>query len=144
MRPTNLKELKESGWESRNVKEELQANFTAVLKSGAPLFPGVVGYENTVIPEISLAVLAGHDMLFLGEKGQAKSRLMRRLADFLDEAIPYLDLPKYRSAKIPIIQLQVRPNNFSPPTTIRMSLSHGGIAMIVTRRGWHLEQNLPM
>ena len=94
MRPTNLKELKESGWESRNVKEELQANFTAVLKSGAPLFPGVVGYENTVIPEISLAVLAGHDMLFLGEKGQAKSRLMRRLADFLDEAIPYLDLPE--------------------------------------------------
>ena len=94
MRPTNLKALKESGWESRNVKEELQANFTAVLKSGVPLFPGVVGYENTVIPEISLAILAGHDMLFLGEKGQAKSRLMRRLADFLDEAIPYLDLPE--------------------------------------------------
>ena len=59
MHPTNLKELKESGWESRNIKEELQANFTAVLKSGVPLFPGVVGYENTVIPEISLAVLAG-------------------------------------------------------------------------------------
>ena len=58
MRPTNLNELKESGRESRNVKEELQANFTAVLKSGVPLFPGVVGYENTVIPEISLAILS--------------------------------------------------------------------------------------
>lgn len=94
MRPTNLKELKESGWQSRSVKEELQANFIQMLKSGTPLFPGVVGYDNTVIPEISLAILAGHDMLFLGEKGQAKSRLMRRLGDFLDEVIPYLDLPE--------------------------------------------------
>ncbi|MBK95451.1 MAG: magnesium chelatase [Planctomycetaceae bacterium] len=94
MRPSNLKELKQTGWQSRSVKEEIQSNFTRLLQSGEALFPGVVGYENTVIPEISLAVLAGHDMLFLGEKGQAKSRLMRRLADFLDEAIPYLDLPE--------------------------------------------------
>ena len=56
MRPTNLNELKESGWESRNVKEELQANFTAALKSGVPLFPGVVGYENTVIPDGSMVL----------------------------------------------------------------------------------------
>ncbi|MCP4510087.1 MAG: magnesium chelatase, partial [Fuerstiella sp.] len=56
-------------------------------------FPGIHGFENTVIPEISLALLAGHDMLFLGEKGQGKSRLMREMSRFMDDEIPYLDLP---------------------------------------------------
>ena len=93
MRATNLKELKESGWESRSVKAEIQSNFVKLLESGELLFPGVLGYDNTVIREISLALLSGHDMLFLGEKGQAKSRMMRRLSDLLDEAIPYLDIP---------------------------------------------------
>lgn len=64
-----------------------------MLSTGQELFPGIVGYDNTVIPEVSLALLAGHDMLFLGEKGQGKSRMMRALPRFLDEAIPYLDLP---------------------------------------------------
>jgi magnesium chelatase subunit I len=64
-----------------------------MLRSGEELFPGIVGYDDTVIPEINIAILAGHDMLFLGEKGQAKSRLMRLLVGFLDEAIPYLDDP---------------------------------------------------
>jgi magnesium chelatase subunit I len=64
-----------------------------MLDAGEPLFPGILGYDNTVIPEINLALIAGHDMLFLGEKGQAKSRLMRSLVRFLDDAIPYLDLP---------------------------------------------------
>lgn len=75
------------------MKEEIRNNFTKALSSGELLFPGVVGYESTVIPEISLAILAGHDMLFLGEKGQAKSRIMRCLARFLDDAIPFLDHP---------------------------------------------------
>jgi magnesium chelatase subunit I len=92
-RPNNLKDLLASGWQSRSVKEELRHNFTKKLAEGEELFPGIVGYDNTVIPEISLAILAGHDMLFLGEKGQAKSRLMRSLTRFLDAAIPYLDLP---------------------------------------------------
>jgi magnesium chelatase subunit I len=64
-----------------------------MLRAGDELFPGIIGYENTVLPEISLAILAGHDMLFLGEKGQAKSRLMRSLVRFLDDAIPYIDHP---------------------------------------------------
>src|SRR5206468_10815988 len=68
-------------------------NFLAMLQRGAELFPGIIGYDSTVIPEINLALIAGHDMLFLGEKGQAKSRLMRSLARFLDEELPYLDLP---------------------------------------------------
>jgi len=92
-RPGNLRALRVAGWRSRTVKQEIHDNFLAALVRGDELFPGIVGYEDTVIPEINIALLAQHDLLFLGEKGQAKSRLMRLLANFLDEAIPYLDLP---------------------------------------------------
>jgi len=92
-RPTTLRELRESGWVSRPVKQELRENLLRALSHGEELFPGIIGYEDTVIPEINIAIIAGHDMLFLGEKGQAKSRLMRLLVRFLDEEIPYLDLP---------------------------------------------------
>jgi magnesium chelatase subunit I len=92
-RPATLQQLRASGWQSRSVKDELRANYLAALKTGGDLFPGIVGYENTVIPELSIALLAGHDILFLGEKGQAKSRLMRSLVRFLDEYVPYLDIP---------------------------------------------------
>ena len=91
--PSNLAELRAAGWTSRTVRDEVRANFLRSLASGEELFPGIVGYENTVIPEISLALLAGHDILILGEKGQGKSRMMRALPRFLDEVIPYLDLP---------------------------------------------------
>ena len=93
-KPTNLRQLRGSGWQSKTVKREIHDNFLRLLSSGEALFPGIVGYEETVIPEINLALLAGHDMLFLGEKGQAKSRLMRLLVRFLDEEIPYIDLPE--------------------------------------------------
>jgi magnesium chelatase subunit I len=93
MRPTTLQELRASGWASKTVKQEVRDNFLRMLQAGDDLFPGIIGYENTVLPEINLAVLAGHDLLFLGEKGQAKSRLMRSLVRFLDEAIPYIDHP---------------------------------------------------
>ncbi|MBX9581038.1 MAG: magnesium chelatase [Gemmataceae bacterium] len=92
-RPATLQQLRASGWQSRPVKDELRTNYLAALKNGDDLFPGIVGYENTVIPELSIALLAGHDILFLGEKGQAKSRLMRSLVRYLDEAVPYLDIP---------------------------------------------------
>jgi magnesium chelatase subunit I len=65
-----------------------------MLRDGEELFPGIIGYDDTVIPEINLAILAGHDMLFLGEKGQAKSRLMRLLTRFLDPWVPYIDDPQ--------------------------------------------------
>src|SRR5215468_4339250 len=93
VRPSNLKELRDSGWVSKTVKQEIRDNFLRMLKEGDELFPGIIGYENTVIPEINLALIAGHDLLFLGEKGQAKSRLMRSLVRFLDEAIPFIDHP---------------------------------------------------
>ncbi|MBX9626705.1 MAG: magnesium chelatase [Gemmataceae bacterium] len=92
-RPSTLEQLRDSGWQSKSVKDELRANYLAALKAGDDLFPGIVGYEDTVIPELSIALLAGHDVLFLGEKGQAKSRLMRSLVRYLDEAVPYLDIP---------------------------------------------------
>lgn len=95
--PTTLQQLRDSGWRSRSVKEELRENMIAALarstQTHETLFPGIVGYDNTVIPEIVNAVLAGHDILFLGEKGQGKSRLMRLLSRFLDPVIPYLDIP---------------------------------------------------
>ncbi len=92
-RPKTLAELRASGWRSKTVKQEMRDNFVRMLASGEELYPGIIGYEDTVIPEINIALLAGHDMLFLGEKGQAKSRLMRSMSRFLDDAIPYLDLP---------------------------------------------------
>jgi magnesium chelatase subunit I len=92
VRPATLKELRNSGWVSRTVKEEIRHNFLDMLNRGEELFPGIIGYENTVVPEINIALIAGHDMLFLGEKGQAKSRLMRSLVRFLDPELPYLDI----------------------------------------------------
>jgi magnesium chelatase subunit I len=92
-KPATLRALRESGWKTRSVKAELRENLTKALASGEELFPGIVGYDATVIPEVVNAVLAGHDMLFLGEKGQGKSRLMRQLVRFLDAELPYLDIP---------------------------------------------------
>jgi magnesium chelatase subunit I len=92
-KPSNLRQLRESGWTSKSVKQEIHDNFLEALARGDELFPGMVGYEDTVIPEVNLALLAGHDMLFLGEKGQGKSRLMRSLVRFLDPEIPFLDVP---------------------------------------------------
>src|SRR5437899_2955514 len=92
-KPSNLRQLRESGWRSKSVKREIHDNFLAALARGDELFPGIVGYDSTVIPEINLALLAGHDQLFLGEKGQGKSRLMRSIVRFLDEELPYLDIP---------------------------------------------------
>jgi magnesium chelatase subunit I len=92
-KPSNLRQLRDSGWQSKTVKREIHDNFLAALARGDELFPGIVGYDSTVIPETNLALLAGHDMLFLGEKGQAKSRMMRSIVRFLDPELPYLDIP---------------------------------------------------
>ncbi len=92
-RPTTLRELRDSGWVSKPVKREIYDNFMRALSAREELFPGIIGYDDTVIPEINLGLIAGHDLLFLGEKGQAKSRLMRLIARFLDDEVPYLDIP---------------------------------------------------
>ena len=92
--PATLKELLDSGWQSKPVKQEVRDNFVRMLADGEDLYPNIVGYDDTVIPEINISLLSGHDMLYLGEKGQAKSRLMRGLVRFLDEYVPYLDIPE--------------------------------------------------
>ena len=106
--PTTLALLRQSGWKSKTVKQELRDNLMHRLRQPEPLFPGIIGYDDSVIPEINIALLAGHDMLFLGEKGQGKSRLMRGLAQFLDEYIPYIDdsrLPVHEDPLQPITKL---------------------------------------
>ena len=92
-RPRTLAELRRAGWQSKTVKQEIHDNFLRKLQSGDELYPGIIGFDDTVLPELNIAILAQHDLLFLGEKGQAKSRLMRLVSSFLDEAIPYLDDP---------------------------------------------------
>ncbi len=91
---STLSELRDSGWTSKTVKQEIHDNFLAKLQAGEELYPGIVGYDDTVVPELNIAILAQHDILFLGEKGQAKSRLMRLMASFLDEEIPFIDDPQ--------------------------------------------------
>ncbi len=104
IRPATLRELRESGWVSKSVKQEIYDNFLRMVADGEELFPGIIGYDDTVIPEITIGLIAQHDMLFLGEKGQAKSRLMRLLTRFLDEEVPYLDV-----AQIPVHEDPYRP-----------------------------------
>jgi magnesium chelatase subunit I len=89
-RPATLGQLRESGWESRPVKEELRHNAAEAIAAGRPLFAGILGYEDTVLPQLENALLAGHDIIFLGERGQAKTRITRQLTELLDEWLPII------------------------------------------------------
>ena len=80
--------LRASGWQSVPVAEELRRNAAARIAAGEPLVAGVLGFEETVIPQLENALLAGHDVILLGERGQAKTRLIRALVDLLDEWLP--------------------------------------------------------
>ncbi|MSZ12261.1 MAG: magnesium chelatase, partial [Actinobacteria bacterium] len=86
--PTTLGALRASGWQSLPIKEELRKNAVRNIAAGLPLFEGVMGYEHTVMPQLENALLAGHDVVFLGERGQAKTRMIRSLTDLLDEWMP--------------------------------------------------------
>ena len=87
-RPATVGDLRASGWESRPVKEEIRANAVSALAEGRPLVDGVIGYEDTVLPQLANALIAGHDIIFLGERGQAKTRIIRALVGLLDEWMP--------------------------------------------------------
>jgi magnesium chelatase subunit I len=89
-KPQTLKELKKVRYRTLPVRKEMRKNLIARMKDNQPLFPDIVGYEQTVIPQVENAILAGHDMIFLGERGQAKSRLIRSLTRLLDEEIPII------------------------------------------------------
>jgi magnesium chelatase subunit I len=87
-RPATLGQLKDSGWVSVPVKEEVRRNAIRKIGSGEPLVEGILGYDETVLPQLENALLAGHDIIFLGERGQAKTRIIRSLTGLLDEWIP--------------------------------------------------------
>src|SRR5215467_10262765 len=90
-RPRTLRELKAAGYRHRSVKDELRDNMIARLRAREPLFPGIIGYEHTVEPQIVNAILSRHDFILLGLRGQAKTRLLRSLGQFLDEWVPAIE-----------------------------------------------------
>src|SRR5215210_3745962 len=85
-----LGELKASGYRGRSVKDELRANLVRKLRAGEKLFPGIVGYDETVVPQVVNAILSRHNMVLLGLRGQAKSRIIRQLTELLDERLPVI------------------------------------------------------
>jgi len=85
-----LGQLRASGWVSRSVKDEVRENAIAKIRGGEPMFEGVLGYEDTVLPQLENALLAGHDVIFLGERGQAKTRMIRSITGLLDEWMPII------------------------------------------------------
>ncbi len=88
VKPRTLGELKTSGYRARSVKDELRENLIAVLRKGEDPFPGIFGYRHTVLPMLHNAILARHDIILLGLRGQAKTRLLRSLVNLLDEGLP--------------------------------------------------------
>jgi magnesium chelatase subunit I len=86
--PRALADLRASGWKSVPVAEEMRRNTAALITSGGTLTPGVLGFEDTVVPQLENAILAGHDIILLGERGQAKTRVIRSLVGLLDEWLP--------------------------------------------------------
>ncbi|MCZ6619395.1 MAG: magnesium chelatase, partial [Gammaproteobacteria bacterium] len=118
--PQTFGELKTSGLQVLPVKAELRKNLISKLRGGEPLFPGVMGYDHSVIPQLTNALLGSQDIILLGERGQAKSRLMRSLTSLLDEWTPVLE-----GTEIP-------ENPFQPITALGRSLieEHGDGASI--------------
>ena len=113
-RPRTLGELKKSGYRVTSVKEELRRNLIQRIRQGQPMFDGIYGYEETVIPQLENAILSGQDIIFLGERGQAKSRIIRALTSLLDEAIPV------------IAGSEIHDNPFEPITHARPRPRRGG------------------
>src|SRR4249919_2456320 len=89
-RPATLGQLRDAGWQSVPVKEEVRRNAIARISAGEPLVERVIGYEDTVMPQLANALLAGHDVIFLGERGQAKTRMIRAITGLLDEWMPII------------------------------------------------------
>ncbi len=88
---TTLGDLKKSGWQSISVKDEIRKNLISAIRSGTPIFDGILGYEKTVLPQIQHAILSRHDLILLGLRGQAKTRILRSLVNFLDEFMPVIE-----------------------------------------------------
>lgn len=118
--PATLGQLRQTPYRYRTVKQELRENLIGKMREGETLFPGILGYRNTVLPQISHGILSRHDMLFLGLRGQAKTRILRMLPDLLDEWIPIL------------ADLEVADDPLQPMTGLgkRMVAEHGDDAPV--------------
>ena len=90
MKLKTLGALKKSGYRPQTVKEEMRRNLMELIKDGKKRFPGIIGFDRTVLPQIENAVLSRHDFILLGLRGQAKTRILRQLSDLLDEYIPII------------------------------------------------------
>src|SRR5215207_447953 len=88
--PRTLRELRAAKYQPLPVKDELRLNLIKKLRAGEKLFPGIVGYDDTVIPQLINAILSRHNIILLGLRGQAKSRIIRQLTDLLDERLPII------------------------------------------------------
>jgi magnesium chelatase subunit I len=89
-KPRTLGELKQSNYQTRGVKEEMRANLIRRLAANEPVFPGIIGFDDTVVPQIANAILSRHNFILLGLRGQAKSRILRSLISLLDKEVPYI------------------------------------------------------
>ena len=89
-KPTTIGELRDSGYKALTVKEEVRKNLISKIKKNEDMFEGIIGFEDTVIPQLENAILAGQDIILLGERGQAKSRIIRHMVSLLDEEIPII------------------------------------------------------
>ena len=108
--PTTFGALVASGYQPRSVRDELRANLETRLREGKPLTSAVLGYEDTVLPQLETALLAGHDIILLGERGQAKTRMIRSLTELLDEWMPI------------VAGSEVRDNPFAPLSVFAQEL----------------------
>src|ERR1044072_8050277 len=88
--PRTVGELRASGHRDRGVKDEIRENLLAALAEGRDVWPGILGFEDTVLPQLERALIAGHDVVLLGERGQGKTRLLRALSGLLDEWTPVI------------------------------------------------------
>jgi hypothetical protein len=121
--PATVAELRVSGHEYRGVKDEIRQNLLAKMRAGQDPFPGIVGFGQTVLPHLERALIAGHDLILLGERGQGKTRLIRTLGGLLDEWTPVIegceinDHPYHRPA---------HGAGVSPPSWVTTCRSAGG------------------
>src|SRR2546421_10463547 len=123
-RAATVGQLKEAGYKPCSVKDELRRNVIRKLKAGEELFPGILGYRDTVIPQIVNGILSKHDLLFLGLRGQAKTRILRMLPELLDEWIPVLAGGAIKGGPVP-----------PPPQTRRTTpAGQGGTARVTCVR----------
>ena len=133
-RPDTVGALRAAGYPLRGVKDEIRDNLLAALRAGRDPWPGIVGFESTVLPQLERALIAGHDVVLLGERGQGKTRLLRTLVGLLDEWTPVIDGVRARRAPL-------RPDHAGVAAAGRRARRRaagrpGGTATSATPRSW--------